>query len=145
MTIKDGVKGKIVSLKQKDRHKQNNGAVCNECDESFSTNVNLYLHIKSFHSNEEESGYESNADVHKDAVNPVNSILVDLVQVKNRKAEANKKRRAYYKTKAGLESTRKYKENNKMKRWILNHLFMSNLSKKAGLSYEIIVKLLKML
>ena len=64
---------------------------------------------------------------------------------KAKKAEANEKRRAYYKTDAGLETKRKYKEKAAVKRQILDHLSMLNVSKKAHLCHEKIENLIKML
>lgn len=64
---------------------------------------------------------------------------------KEKQAAANEKRRAYYKTEAGLETKRKYREKAKVKREILNQLTMLNVSKKAHLCHETIEKLIKML
>ena len=64
---------------------------------------------------------------------------------KEQKAVANEKRRAYYKTEAGIETKRKYREKVDVKRKILNHLVMLNVSKKAELCYEKIEQLIKML
>ena len=52
---------------------------------------------------------------------------------KEQKAVANEKRRAYYKTEAGIETKRKYREKVDVKRKILNQLAMLNVSKKAEL------------
>lgn len=62
-----------------------------------------------------------------------------------RKAEANEKRRAYYKTPAGIEMKKKYREKADVKRQILNHLSMIHVTKKAALSHETLEKLVKML
>ena len=64
---------------------------------------------------------------------------------KEKRAVANGKRRAYYKTDAGLETKRKYKEKAAVKRQILDHLSMLNVSKKAHLCHEKIENLIKML
>ena len=64
---------------------------------------------------------------------------------KEKLAAANEKRRAYYKTEAGLETKRKYREKANVKRQILNQLTMLNVSKKASLCHETIEKLIKML
>ena len=64
---------------------------------------------------------------------------------KEKRIEANEKRRAYYKTAAGLETKRKYREKAAVKRQILNHLSMLNVSKKANLCHEKIEHLIKML
>ena len=64
---------------------------------------------------------------------------------KQKRAIANEKRRAYYKTDGCLETKRKYREKAKVKREILNQLSMLNLSKKAHLCHEKIENLIKML
>ena len=58
---------------------------------------------------------------------------------------ANTKRRAYYKTEAGLETKRKSREKAEVKQKILNQLAMLNGSKKAELCHEKIEQLVKML
>ena len=64
---------------------------------------------------------------------------------KEKRAAANEKRRAYYKTEAGIETKRKYREKAAVKRKILNQLTMLNVSKKAELCHEKIEQLIKML
>ena len=64
---------------------------------------------------------------------------------KAKQAAANVKRRAYYKTEAGLETKRKYREKAEVKRKILNQLAMLNVSKKAYLCHEKIEQLVKLL
>lgn len=64
---------------------------------------------------------------------------------KEKQAAANAKRRDYYKTEAGLETKRKYREKAEVKRQILNQLTMLNVSKKAELCHEKIEQLIKML
>jgi hypothetical protein len=64
---------------------------------------------------------------------------------KKKKSAANEKRRAYYKTDAGLETKRRYREKAAVKRQILNQLSMLNVSKKAHLCHEKIEHLVKML
>ena len=64
---------------------------------------------------------------------------------KKRTRVANERRRSYYKTEAGMEKKRKYREKARVKREILNHLSMMNVSKKAHLCHETIEKLIKML
>ena len=63
----------------------------------------------------------------------------------DKRAAANEKRRAYYKTDAGLETKRRYREKAAVKRQILNQLSMLNVSKKAYLCHEKIENLVKML
>ena len=64
---------------------------------------------------------------------------------KEKRAVANEKRRAYYKTAAGLETKRRYREKANVKRQILNQLSILNVSKKAHLHHEKIEQLVKML
>ena len=64
---------------------------------------------------------------------------------KEKRAAANERRRAYYKTDAGLETKRRYREKAAVKRQILNQLSMMNVSKKAHLCHEKIENLIKML
>ena len=64
---------------------------------------------------------------------------------KEKRAVANEKRRAYYKTAAGLETKWRYREKADVKRQILNQLSMLNVSKKAYLCHEKIEQLVKML
>ena len=66
-------------------------------------------------------------------------------QGKEKLTAANEKRRAYYKTEAGLETKRRYREKANVKRQILNQLTMLIVSKKASLCHETIEKLVKML
>ena len=62
-----------------------------------------------------------------------------------KRKEANDKRRAYYKTPAGIETKKKYKERADVKRKIINHLQSINVSSKAKLCKETIEKLVEML
>ena len=64
---------------------------------------------------------------------------------KEKAAAANVKRRAYYKTDAGIATKKKYREKAAVKRQILNQLTMLNVSKKATLCHETIQKLVKLL
>ena len=64
---------------------------------------------------------------------------------KEKPAAANEKRRTYYKTEAGLDTKRRYREKANVKRQILNQLTMLNVSKKASLCHETIEQLVKML
>ena len=62
-----------------------------------------------------------------------------------KKAAANEKRRAFYKTPAGIETKKKYRERADVKRQIINQLQLINVSNKAALSKEKIENLVKML
>ena len=105
----------------KDSRKRANRAFCNNCRKSFSSNYNLYHHIKSVHCDKNESGYEANEDMH-----PV----------------TNKKCGTYCKMKEG----KKCNDKANVKRQILNHyLSIINASKKASRSYKKIEKLLRIL
>ena len=92
--------------------------VCNKCGKGYSSYPTLFRHICDVDSDGKDSGYETNEEV----------MTVE-----------NKKRRAYCKTKAGIETKKKCKENANVKRHILNHLSMIH-----G-SYVTIKKLVKML
>ena len=61
------------------------------------------------------------------------------------RAVVNEKRRAYYKTGAGLEMKKACREKANVRRQILNQLTMLGVSKKAHLCHETIEKLVKML
>ena len=63
----------------------------------------------------------------------------------SKRKEANEKRRAYYKTPAGIETKKKYQERAEVKRQIINQLQMINVSTKAKLCKEKIENLVKML
>ena len=64
---------------------------------------------------------------------------------KAKKQLAKEKRRAYYRTPAGIETKKKYKERADIKRRIINQLQSINVSTKAELSKETIEKLVRML
>ena len=64
---------------------------------------------------------------------------------KQKQAAANEKRREYYKTEAGQETKRRYREKAAVKRKILDQLVLLNVSKKAHLCHEKIENLIKML
>ena len=60
-------------------------------------------------------------------------------------AAANEKRRAFYKTEAGIATKKKYREKAAVKRRIINELQMFTVSSKAQLSKERIENLVKLL
>ena len=64
---------------------------------------------------------------------------------KAKRDAANEKRRAFYKTNAGIEIKKNYREKALVKRKILNQLSELNVSKKAELSLERIAYLIKQL
>ena len=64
---------------------------------------------------------------------------------KAKRDSANEKRRAFYKTDAGVEIKKKYREKAAVKREILNQLSELNVSKKAERSLERIANLIKQL
>ena len=64
---------------------------------------------------------------------------------KAKAAAANEKRRAYYKTDAGIATKEKYRQKATVKRQILNQLSMFSVSKKATLSHDTMEKLVKLL
>ena len=59
--------------------------------------------------------------------------------------EANAKRKAFYKTDAGLEVRRKYREKAETKAKLIDELLKLNVSKKAELSLDTIITLVKKL
>ena len=62
-----------------------------------------------------------------------------------KRAAANERRRAYYKTPAGVETKKKFRQRADVKRQIINQLQAINVSTKAELCKETIEKLVKML
>ena len=64
---------------------------------------------------------------------------------KRKKAEANERRSAFYKTDAGIAIKKQYKEKARIKKMILNQLSELNVNKKAELSLERITNLIKQL
>ena len=62
-----------------------------------------------------------------------------------KRAAANEKRRAYYKTPAGIETKERYRKRADVKRKIINQLQLINVSTKAKLCKETIENLVKML
>ena len=60
-------------------------------------------------------------------------------------AAANEKRRAFYKTEAGIATKKKYREKAAVKRRIINELQMLTVSSKAELSKERIENFIKLL
>ena len=82
----------------------------------------------------------------KEALHDDENCLCDRGKLgKERKAVANYKRKEYYKTEAGIAMKKMYKERAAIKRQLLNHLTMMNVSKKAKLCNETIDKLVKLL
>ena len=61
------------------------------------------------------------------------------------RAAATEKRKAYYKTSAGIETKKKYREREDVKRKIINQLQSINVSTKAKLCKETIEQLVKLL
>ena len=64
---------------------------------------------------------------------------------KEKARDANEKRRAYYRTDAGMEMKKNYREKAALKRQLLNHLTASTVSTKAVLCHDTIEKLIKLL
>ena len=108
-TNENDTKRKIPILKRKQNRRKH--VTCTVCFKSMRGDK--------LNSEEEKSDYEARD-------------LIDMYAT-------NKKRRAYCKTKAGIETNKKCKENANVKRHISNHLSMIH-----G-SYETIKKLVKML
>ena len=64
---------------------------------------------------------------------------------KEKRAVANEKQHAYYKSAASLEKKKRYHKKEDIRRQILNQLSILNVSKKAHLCHEDIEQLVEML
>ena len=116
------------------RHLHSRGKKCVEVRDEISNEIALLLDLS------DKSGWTTVA-LHDDE-----SCLCARGKIgKARKAAANEKRRNYYKTEAGIEMKKKYRERAAIKRQLINHLTMLNVSKKAKLCHETIEKLVKLL
>ena len=122
--------GSVKVINKNDSRKIKTSGVrrCRQCKREFWKQKDLEEHIAD-HGNE----VEADSDEEKSDYG-----ARDLIDMYARPA-TNKKHRAYCKTKAGIETKKKCKENANVKRHILNHLSMIH-----G-SYESIKKLVKML
>ena len=110
------------------------GKICGNVRDEISSNISQFIDLtaKSNWSNDELHDKET--------------CLCSRGKIGKEKREAaNEKRRAYYKTDAGLETKKRYREKAAVKRQILNQLSMLNVSKKAHLCHEKIENLIKML
>ena len=115
-------------------HRHERGKVCGNVRDEISSNISQFIDLtaKSNWSNDELHDKET--------------CLCSRGKIgKEKRAAANERRRAYYKTDAGLETKRRYREKAAVKRKILNELSMLNVSKKAHLCHEKIENLIKML
>lgn len=117
-----------------DSHRHQRGKICgtvrNEISEGIASHINL----------QEKSNWNPH-DLHD-----VQACTCDRGEIgKKKKEEANVKRRAFYKTEAGLSIKKEYKEKAKIKRMIINQLAEMNVNKKAHLQLETIENLVKQL
>ena len=117
-----------------DNHRHQRGKQCAKVRDEISEGIASFMDLTD----------KSNWDVHELHDSQTCSCSRG-VKGKERTRLANEKRRAYYKTEAGMETKRKYREKARVKRQILNHLSMLNVSTKAHLCHETIEKLVQML
>ena len=115
-------------------HRHARGKECSQVREEISSNISRFIDLT----------VKSNWTY--DELHDRKTCLCSRGEIgKGKRAAANEKRRAYYKTDAGLETKRRYREKAAVKRQILNQLSMMNVSKKAHLCHEKIENLIKML
>ena len=117
-----------------DHHRHERGKVCADVRNEISENVASHLNLS----------LKPNWDPHN--LHNIVTCTCDRGQIgKKKKAEANEKRRAFYKTDAGIAVKKEYKEKARIKRMILTQLAELNVSKKAHLQLETIENLVKQL
>ena len=115
-------------------HRHARGKECPNVRDEISSRISNFIDISA------KSNWK------KDELHDNESCLCKRGKIgKEKRAVANEKRRAYYKTAAGIETKRRYCEKAAVKRQILNQLAMLNVSKKAQLCHENIENLVKML
>ena len=117
-----------------EKHRHQRGKQCPEVRNEISEGIAMYMDLA------RKENWD-NRNLHD-----VTTCLCDRGDVRKAKRDAvNKKRRAFYKTDAGVEIKKKYREKAAVKGKILNQLSELNVSKKAELSLERIVNLIKQL
>ena len=115
-------------------HRHPRGKECPQVRDDISTKVSLFIDLT------------TKSNWTRDELHDKETCLCNRGKTgKEKRAVANEKRRAYYKTKAGIETKRRYREKANVKRQILNQLSILNVSKKAHLCHEKIEQLVKML
>ena len=117
-----------------ERHRHDCGKLCASIRDDISQNVAAHINLVD----------KKNWTVHD--LHDVESCLCHRGKIgKEKKAAANEKRRAYYKTAPGIAMKKAYREKAAIKRQLLNQVMMLNVSKKAELCKETIKQLLNRL
>lgn len=117
-----------------EQHCHARGKRCGEIREEISTAIAAFINWKN----------KPNWSVQ--ALHDFDTCLCDRGKAgKEKLAAVNEKRRAYYKTDAGMATKKKFRDKAAVKRQILNQLSMLNVSTKATLCHETIAKLVKLL
>ena len=115
-------------------HRHERSKVCGNVRDEISSNISQFIDLA------------AKSNWSKKELHNKETCLCSRGEIgKNKRVAANEKRRAYYKTDAGLETKRRYREKAAVKRQILNQLSVLNVSKKAHLCHEKIENLIKML
>lgn len=115
-------------------HRHERGKACGDVRNEISLNISRFI------------DFDAKSNWTNEELHDIETCLCQRGKIgKANRAAANEKRRAYYKTDAGIETKRKYREKAAVKRQILNQLSMLNVSKKAHLCHEKIENLVKML
>ena len=117
-----------------ERHRHSRGKNCAPVRDEISTSIASFLDLST------KSNWTSNA------LHDFETCQCDRGKKgKAKLAAANEKRRAFYKTEAGIATKKKYREKAAVKRRIINELQMLTVSSKAELSKERIENLIKLL
>ena len=117
-----------------ENHRHERGRICAKVRDEISENVAAHLNLS------EKPNWDAR-NLHN-----VMTCTCERGNIgKKKKADANEKRRAFYKTDKGLAIKKEYKEKARIKRMILNQLAELNVSKKAHLQLETIENLVKQL
>ena len=117
-----------------ERHLHERGRKCPKVRDDISAGIASHINLES----------KTNWDHHN--LHDVKVCLCDRGEEgKRKKAAANEKRRAFYKTDAGIAIRKQYKEKARLKTMILNQLAELNVNKKTELSLERITNLIKQL
>ena len=118
----------------KECHRHERGKVCAEVRNEISENIASHLNL------------DEKANWNPHNLHNVETCTCDRGVIgKKKKEDANVKRRAFYKTEAGIAVKKEYKEKARIKRMILNQLAELNVSTKAHLQLETIENLVKQL
>lgn len=117
-----------------ENHRHPRGKYCAFVREEISAGIASFLDLAS------RKNWEANE------LHDYETCLCDRGTIgKAKRAAANEKRRAFYKTDAGIATKKKYREKAAVKRRIINELQMFTVTNKAQLSKELIENLVKLL